>query len=226
MSLCLVRHLIILAFVSVGCATSAPSPDIPNRDRHGPADIGRYIQRLQSEERVRELDPEGVIRALDIPRNAVVADLGVGPGVLTLPLARHLSGGLVYAVDVEPRQLDALRERLQRDDVHNVIPVLASYFDPHLPPQGVDWIFVVDTYHHLEDRVVYLRGLRADLAAGGRLVIIEYKPGDLPVGPPADHKLSHEDRFEELRRAGFERVERFDTHRYHDFEVWEPVSAR
>jgi hypothetical protein len=103
--------------------------------------------------------------------------------------------------------------------------VLGSYCDPHLPPHRIDWIFVVDTYHHLEDRIAYLQGLRGDLAAGGRLVVLEYKPGDLPVGPPADHKLSHEERFGELRKAGFEPVERFETHRYHDFEVWKPVSA-
>jgi len=219
----LLRQVLILAFVLLGCATSTDSPDRANRDLHGPPDVDRYIQALQREERVRELDPEAVIRALGIAPTAVVADLGVGPGVLALPLARHLSDGIVYAVDVEPRQLDALRERLRSEGIHNVVPVLASYSDPHLPPHGVDWIFVVDTYHHLEDRVVYLRGLRQDLAAGGRLVILEYKPGDLPVGPPADHKVSHEQRFGELDAAGFERVERFDSHRYHDFEVWRPI---
>jgi SAM-dependent methyltransferase len=218
----LLVQIFILAFLSLGCASSSGAPDVPNRDRRGPADVERYIQGLQREERVQELDPEGVIRTLAIAPTAVVADLGVGPGVLTLPLARRLPEGLVYAVDVEPRQLDALRERLRSEGVDNVVPVLASYSDPHLPPHGVDWIFVVDTYHHLEDRVAYLRRLRADLAAGGQLVIIEYKPGDLPVGPPADHKLSHEERFGELRDAGFELVEPFDTRRYHDFEVWRP----
>lgn len=163
-----------------------------------------------------------MIRALAIPPTAVVADLGVGPGVLALPLARHLSQGLVYGVDVEPRQLDALREQLLAAGVDNVVPVLASYSDPHLPPKAIDWILIVDTYHHLEDRVAYLRTLRGDLAKGGRLVILEYKPGDLPVGPPADHKLSYEQRFGELREAGFKLEEQFDQHRFHDFEVWRP----
>jgi SAM-dependent methyltransferase len=221
------RLLVCLLLLSLGagCATS-PSDQTPNRDRHGPADVERYIRGLQREERVRELDPEDVIRTLALAPTAIAADLGVGPGVLTLPLARHLSQGLVYAVDVEPRQLDALRERLRAGGIDNVVPVLASYSDPHLPPAGIDWIFVVDTYHHLEQRVAYLRGLRGDLAEGGRLVILEYKPGELPVGPPAGHKLSHETRFAELREAGFELVEGYDTRTYHDFEVWRPRGER
>jgi SAM-dependent methyltransferase len=212
---------LLFAF-SIGAAALAGG-DAANRDRHGPPDVERYIEGLQSEERIRELDPEGVIRTLGIAETAVVADIGSGPGVFSLPLADHLAKGLVYAVDVEPRQLDALRERLIARGIDNAIPVLASYSDPHLPPRGVDWILIVDTYHHLEDRVSYLRALRDDLAPGGRLIILEYKPGDLPVGPPADHKLSHEERFGELSDAGFELVESFDDHRYHDFESWRPI---
>ena len=213
--------LALLSGLALACAGGLGGP--ANRDRHGPPDVGRYIQGLQRPERVRELDPESVIQKLGIPRDAVVADIGSGPGVFALPLARHLSGGLVYAVDVEPRQLDALREHLLAGGVENVVPVLASYSDPHLPPGAIDWILIVDTYHHLEERVDYLQALRGDLADGGRLVILEYKPGELPVGPPASHKLSYEVRFAELREAGFQKVREFDIHRFHDFEVWQPA---
>jgi len=209
--------------LAAACAGPSHDPSGTNRDRHGPADVDLYVERLQRPERVRELDPEGVIRALELPTDAIVADIGVGPGVMAIPMARHLTSGVVYGVDVEPGQLDALRARLLEEGVHNVVPVLASYSDPHLPPRGVDRILIVDTYHHLEDRVAYLRTLRADLAAGGRLVILEYLPGELPVGPPVDHKLSHEQRYGELRAAGFELETRFDMHRFHDFEVWRPI---
>ena len=105
------RLLLLLALLALLACTATPS-STPNRDRHGPADVARYIQGLESEGRVRELDPAGVIRTLGIALDSVAADVGCGPGVFTLPLARHLIEGLVYAVDVEPRQLDALRVRL------------------------------------------------------------------------------------------------------------------
>lgn len=218
--------LSLFCILSIGCGHFATKHHSGNRDRHGPPNVERYIRGLEGEERVRELNPTGVIATLGMSASAVVADLGSGPGVFSIPIARHLSSGLVYAVDVEPQQLDALRARLKAEGIQNVVPVLASYSDPHLPPGGVDWIFIVDTYHHLENRVDYLRALRQDLAPGGRLVILEYKPGELPVGPPADHKFSIEKRFGELRAAGFELVERYETHRYHDFDLWRPREGK
>ena len=83
----------------------------------------------------------------------------------------------MYAVDIEPRQLDALRNRIADAQLNNIVPVLASYSTPHLPPSHLDLVLVVDTYHHLGNRVDYFRQLRAMLRAGGRLAILEYKSG-------------------------------------------------
>jgi ubiquinone/menaquinone biosynthesis C-methylase UbiE len=175
-----------------------------------------------SEERIAELKPDEVIAALSLPENSIVADLGSGPGVFTIPLARRLSKGVVYAVDVEPQQLDALRARVMEADLHNVVPVLASYSTPHLPPARLDLILVVDTYHHIEDRINYFRRLRGVLRPGGRLAILEWKSGDIPSGPPPERKLPAGVRDAELEAAGFSLLSRFDTHEYHDFELWVP----
>ena len=196
-----------------------------NRDTHGPPDVDSYIQNLLNAERVEELRPDEVVAALMLADNAIVADLGSGPGVFTIPLARQVSRGVVYAVDVEPRQLDALRGRVADTELNNIVPVLASYSTPHLPPSHVDLILVVDTYHHLEDRVNYFRRLRSMLRPGGRLAILEYMPGELPVGPPVARKLPEGRRAEELQAAGYSLLRTFDMHEFHDFEVWVPSTS-
>ena len=213
--------LILAIALSGGAAAQTDA----NRDAHGPADVHSYIESLLSEERIAELRPDDVVGALMLPENAMVADLGSGPGVFTLPLARQVSRGVVYAVDVEPRQLDALRDRVTDAGLDNVVPVLASSFTPHLPPSHVDLILVVDTYHHLEDRANYFRRLRGMLRPGGRLAILEYKSGELPVGPPAGTKLPEGQRAEELQAAGYSMLRSFDLHEYHDFEVWVPSTS-
>ena len=93
---------------------------------------------------------------------------------------------------------------------------------PHLPPSHLDLVLVVDTYHHLGNRVDYFRQLRAMLRAGGRLAILEYKSGELPIGPLAERKLPEGRRAEELQEAGYSMLRNFDMHEYHDFEVWVP----
>lgn len=192
-----------------------------HRDRHGPPQLDAYVERLRSEERIRELRPTVVATHLELAPDAVVADLGCGPGVFTFALAEAVPRGVVYAVDVEPGQLDLVRETIAATRVRNVVPVLASYADAHLPPGRIDLILIADTYHHIEDREAYFRRLARALVPGGGLAIVEYLPGDLPVGPPADHKVEPAVRAAELSRAGFELAARFDdVHRWHDFEVW------
>ena len=218
------RHSITLGslLALVAHAASAQAQDVPNRDPHGPPDVQGLIESLMSVERVSELRPERVIAALMLAEDAIVADLGSGPGVFTVPLARELRRGVVYAVDVEPQQLDALRQRLIEADLHNVVPVLASFSTPHLPPAALDLILLVDTYHHIEDRIDYFRHLRSMLRPGGRIAIIEYKSGDLPMGPPANTKLPEGKRAEELQAAGLSLLRGFNIHEYHDFELWVP----
>jgi len=212
------------ATTGVGSSHSAPEPRPAapgtNRDRHGDQDVARYIDRLQSEDRIADLQVDIVIERLALASDAVVGDLGCGPGVFSLAFAQACPRGLVFASDIEPAQLDRVRERIRDQGVRNVVPVLASEDDPHFPPGRLDLVFVADTYHHLEDRVAYFERLRSVLKPDGRLAILEYKPGKIPVGPPADHKLPAGTMQAEIEEAGFVQVEKFDTHAWHDFEVW------
>jgi SAM-dependent methyltransferase len=199
----------------------APTATAPNRDTHSEPDVAKYIAGLSSESRVADLQVPVVVEKLDLPRDAIVGDLGCGPGVFTVAFAKACPDGVVLACDIEPRQLDAVREKIHAEKLANVIPVLASPDDPHFPPGRMDVVFIGDTYHHLEDRVAYMKRLKATLKPGGRLVLLEYKPGKLPVGPPPEHKkLKAGEMDKELGDAGFVQVEKFDTHPYHDFEVW------
>jgi SAM-dependent methyltransferase len=207
---------------------AAPPPPVPavapapaaNRDPHGNPDVAKYVEILQSATRVADLQVDLVVQKLALPEDAVVGDLGCGPGVFSEAFAAACPKGLVYACDVEPRQLDEVRARIHARGLHNVVPVLASTDDPHFPPGRLDVVFIGDTYHHLDDRVGYMRRLQSVLKPGGRLVLLEYKPGKLPVGPPPEHKLPPGVLDRELAEAGYELLERFDTHPWHDFEIW------
>lgn len=214
-------------------AAAAQEPGLPapvrehaheaNRDRHGSADVGAYIAHLESAARVGELRIDTVLEKLALPVDAWVGDLGCGPGAFTIAFAKAVPDGVVFAADIEPRQLDVVLAKLRSNVVTNVIPVLASDDDPHFPRASLDVVFIADTYHHLEDRVAYMRRLSKTLKPGGRLVLLEYKPGKLDVGPPPEKKLKAGEMEGELIGAGWRRVESFDTHPNHVFEVWRPV---
>jgi len=213
----------------IGCKTQEHAPPIDsgtatsvatNRDKHGPPDSADYIRKLESSERVADLQVDKVIEKLHLSADALVGDLGCGPGVFALAFAKACPRGIVFAADVEPAELDRVNQKIAASGARNVVPVLATYDDPRFPPARLDLVFIADTYHHLDDRVAYMKRLQNVLAPNGRVAILEYKPGKLAVGPPPEHKLAAGVMEKELTDAGYVRVERFDTHANHDFEIW------
>lgn len=51
-----------------------------------------------------------------------VVDLGAGTGYFTLPAAQ-MTNGTVYAVDVEPKMLEVLEQRVEEHALSNVTPI-------------------------------------------------------------------------------------------------------
>ncbi|MEE8046795.1 MAG: class I SAM-dependent methyltransferase, partial [Dehalococcoidia bacterium] len=51
-------------------------------------------------------DPQSLIALVPIHNDQKVADIGSGPGWLSIPLAKYLYSGTCYAVDIEQEMLD------------------------------------------------------------------------------------------------------------------------
>lgn len=172
--------------------------------RHGnPADLQEYIAKMEAPDREEWQKPAQVLQALALNPGQVACDIGSGPGYFALRLARAVGeGGLVYAVDVEPRILAVLRDRIEKSGARNVVPVLSLPGDPLLPRAACDLILIVDTFHHFPDPVAYLRRLTGSLREGGQLVNVDFHKRELPVGPGLDHKVSREEFLAKARAAG------------------------
>jgi len=148
--------------------------------------------------------PSVVIEKLGLRPGMRVADLGAGTGYFSRGLAEAVApGGTVFAVDTEPKLVAYLRDRAERDKTDNLVPVLASPDNPRLPERGIDLVLIVDTYHHLDDRLTYLRRLGRVLAPGGRVAVIDWEKRETPVGPELAHRLAREAVVAEMEGAGY-----------------------
>jgi len=148
--------------------------------------------------------PKELVAALAIRPGMTVADLGAGTGYFS----RYLAGavgerGTVFAVDTEPNLVAHLRERAEREHTPNVAPLLASFDDSRLPRGGIDLVLIVDTFHHLDQRLEYLRRLRRVLRPSGRVAVVDWQAQPLPVGPPPEHKLPRDQVVREMEAAGY-----------------------
>jgi ubiquinone/menaquinone biosynthesis C-methylase UbiE len=175
---------------------------------HGnPRDFKRMLGRLEDPGRLRWQRPARLVRALGLRPGQTVAEIGAGSGYLVRRLARVVGPqGRIYAVDVEPRMLPILIERLHRGGISNVTPVLGRDDDPLVPGRSCDLVLVVNTYHHLRGGPRYLRRLRRLLRPGAWLVNVDFHRRESPVGPPLERRVARETFLRDARRAGFRLV--------------------
>lgn len=163
------------------------------RDRHGnPEDHGAYLAKLLDPEREAWQKPDEVVAALGLRPGGVACDVGAGPGVFALRLARAVGpGGRVHALDVDPRMIAVLEARARESGLDNVRAHLVED-GRGIPPEPVDVVLMVNTFHHFPDPAGYLRALAARLRPGGRIVNVDFHAGELPVGPPAELRVARE----------------------------------
>ena len=139
-----------------------------------------WTKTLESPERVAGLRTGDVIARLNLKPGDVVADLGAGTGLFSLPLAKAVPSGRVYAVELDEGFLTEIRGKSKAGNVPNIVPVLGKFTDPALPARDVDVAFFHDVLHHVENRAAYLKSVAGYLKPGGRIAVIEFNPGDSP----------------------------------------------
>lgn len=148
--------------------------------------------------------PAELIAALDITPGSTVADIGAGTGYFNAHLSQAVGEqGAVIAVDIEEDLVAHMTRRAESEGTANVSPRLGRADDPGLSAGEADLVLLVDTYHHITDRTAYFTRLKDTVKPGGRLVVVDFKPGDIPVGPPEDHRIPQDKVVSELTAAGW-----------------------
>ena len=158
----------------------AQTPAPRHRELFPPEDLGL----LEAPDRAAWQKPEQIMDALGIADGAHVADIGAGAGWFTMRLAKRVGpNGMVYAQDVQPQMLQAIRRRVQREGLQNVRAVLGEGSSPNLPHGVLDAVLMVDAYPEVADRVTFLKNLARGLKPNGRIGIVNFKLGGGGPGP-------------------------------------------
>jgi SAM-dependent methyltransferase len=146
--------------------------------------------------------PFRVIDALQLKKGQSVADVGAGTGYFSTRLAKSAVAPRVYAVDIEPSMVSHLTERAKGEGLANMTAVLAGADTTNLP-EPVDVVLIVDTFHHIPNRVAYFTALKAKLKPGGRVAVVDFRK-DAPQGPPVEFRFTPDQITAELGQAGFQ----------------------
>lgn len=166
---------------------------------------------LIRDEREREERCSLMLANLGVKRGMTICDMGCGNGFYALQLAQMTGEkGYVVGVDIQPEMLALLRDRMEEEGVENIIPILGSFHNPHLPENMVDLILLVDVYHEFSHPEQMLAAMRKSLKPDGLAVFLEYRKEDPKVPIKPLHKMSKKQVNKELEANGFKLVKEFD----------------
>jgi len=194
--------LLASALPSLRAQTAAPAPD-----QHRPTSTPYTgdLSIFETPGRDQRLHIDRIMDILGIAPGKTVADVGAGSGWFTVRAAKRVGNtGRVYAVDINPAAIKYIDERIQKDQLNNVKTIVGKPDNPELPPDALDAVLLLKTYHEVAKPVALLRNLRAALRPGARVGIIDRD------GNGEDHGVHKEIVLREAGEAGYRLLEEHD----------------
>lgn len=153
---------------------------------------------FESPGRGERLQINRVMDILGITAGKSVADIGAGSGWFTVRAAERVGGaGMVYAVDINPEAIRYIAQRGQKEKLQNIKTILSKPDDPLLPPNSVDAVLLLKTYHEVANPVQLFRNLWPALRPGAKVGVIDRN------GNGEDHGVGCEVVIREAQQAGY-----------------------
>jgi arsenite methyltransferase len=153
--------------------------------------------------------PDEIIKTLALKAGQKVLDFGAGGGYFALRFAKAVGpGGKVIALDADREHLQLIEKLAREKGLDNIKTLVASESPSALSDNDFDLIFMRNVYHHLENRIALLSGLKAKLKTNGRLAIVEYKPGGSIFNFRRffGHNVPREKIMAEAGQAGYQKI--------------------
>ncbi len=168
-----------------------------------------WIEAMLGPQRAAASPPEQVLDMVAVAPGDRGADVGCGPGFLTLPAARRVvSAGVVWALDAAPEMVQLVEQRAVETGLDTIVrPLLVAGVRLPLDDGAAGVVlcslvlhFFREPGHATTDLEQFCRELRRIARPAGRLLIIEWQPRP---GEDAGNRLTPETCASALRAGGW-----------------------
>ena len=164
------------------------------------------------------LNVDKVIDQFDIKPNATIADFGAGHGFFAVAFSKIVGpSGQVFAIDVLPQALEAIKSRARLEGIFNIKIIHANLEKSNgsaLENESCDFVFVANVLFQVPDKSALLNEARRILKASGSLAVIEWKPYT-SVGPPKNYRMTEEELRQMILTGGFNEIKKIDAGSHH-----------
>lgn len=145
---------------------------------------------LLSRSRPDAIDPNLLIAEMPLRPFQIIADIGCGPGYFTVPFAKYLYDGKVYAVDIQQGMLDIVEREAKLVHVTNVETVLSKETKIPLDDASVDIALMSSVLHEATSPTRLLREVSRIVKKGGWIAIMEWRKEEMETGPPLNERIA------------------------------------
>ncbi|WP_040912256.1 class I SAM-dependent methyltransferase [Lentibacillus jeotgali] len=163
----------------------------------------KNADKLMSKKRKAELQPEKIIdEHLNVNKADKVADLGAGPGLFTIPIAK-LTESDVYAVDIEPEMLERLKGNAERENIENIKLIVSDLENIKLADHSVTRVLNTFVIHEVTDINQAIYEMKRILKPGGYLLLVDWEAVETESGPPLEIRIPSKEMDNLLKENGF-----------------------
>lgn len=163
-------------------------------------------------------DPQSMIALVPIHNDHKVADIGSGPGWLSIPLAKYVYAGTCYAVDVQDDMLKHVKTQGESAKLTNIETILSKENKIPLDDESLDGVALSDVLHEAKKPKTLIKEAARLLKKSGWISIVEWLPveGKATVGPAASKRLVQQEMREAVEGLGFTTLtsRQLTPHRY------------
>ena len=140
------------------------------------------------------LNPQEVLNQLKLHPNMIAADFGSGSGGWVLPLAKKLSEGKVYAIDVLPEPISVLEARSKSERIFNIQTILSDLENKKsstLAQNSLDLVLMTNLLFEADDKKGVMEEGKRVLKKGGEILVVDWKV-NASTGPEKDRVSAEE----------------------------------
>lgn len=210
------RYLIILLFPVLLFSCGGDTTAVKGNDLNTPAGLDVTDRPtppsesinvdIEDTKRTEWQNPDLILDRIGDLENKSVADIGAGSGYFTFKIARRAAK--VIALDIDPKALEYIesQKEIVGEWSNNIEVRLTPPDVPNLLEEEVDLVLIVNTYNYIPNKEVYFTRLLDGMKPGARLVIVDFKKGEIPIGPADEYKAEARDIKSFLRKTSFRKI--------------------
>ena len=163
-------------------------------------------------------DPQSMIALVPIHNDQKVADIGSGPGWLSIPLAKYLYAGTCYAIDINKEMLNHVKTQGELAKLGNIETLLSKENDIPLDDASLDGVVLSNVLNEAKRPKGLIKESVRLVKKSGWISIVEWLPiqTKAEVGPAASKRLNQRELRETVEALGFTTLtsRQLTPHRY------------